>query len=193
MDNNADHTPGNKHEAAVDPSILKKGRGRPRKNPMQEIPILRPAPQLDAQTTSSRSPSKSPSRKSPSRKGAKFFDKPRPTNIINMKVLETCSPSVKQRSIADAKRTCEIPSEIIRLYARLKSVPHGGIPRRLQASPGLLSFLSPNAHQIQISYIHSADTPRKTQEPPEEAHYIPVGQDCPYPEQLLSAFELRVE
>ena len=146
MDDNAEDTPGNKHEAAEDPRILKKGRGRPRKDPMQGIPILRSASQLDAQTTSSRSPSKSPSRKSPSRKGARSFDKPRSTNIIDMKVLETCSPSVKQRSIADAKRSCEIPSEVIRLYTRLKSVPHGGIPRRLQASPALLSFLSQNAH-----------------------------------------------
>ena len=146
MDDNADDTPGNKHEAAVDPHIMKKGRGRPRKNPMQEVPILRPAPQLDAQTTSSRSPSKSPSRKSPSRKGARFFDKPRPTNIIDMKVLETCFPSVKQRSIADAQRTCEIPPEVMRLHTRLENVPHGGIPRRLQASPSPLSFLIQNAY-----------------------------------------------
>ena len=193
MDDNADDTPGNKHEAAVDPRILKKGRGRPRKNQMQEIPTLRPAPQLDAQTTSSRSPSKSPSRKSPSRKGARFFDKPRSINIIDMTVLETCSPSVKQRSIAEAKRSCGIPSEVMKLYTRLKSVPHGGIPRRLQASPALLSFLSQNAHYIQTSYIQSADTPRKTQEPPEETHYIPVGQDCPYAEELLSVLKRRVD
>ena len=146
MDDNADYTPGNEHEAAVDPRDLKKGTGRPRKNRMQKIPILRPAPQLDAQTTSSRSPSKSPSRKSPSRKGAKFFDKPRSTTTIDMKVLETCSPSVKQRSIADAKRTCKIPSEVLKLHTRLESVPLGAIPRRLQASPGLLSFLSQNTH-----------------------------------------------
>ena len=140
MDDHAENIPGNKHEAAVDPRILKKGRGRPRKNPIQEIPILRPAPQFDAQTTSSRSPSKLPSRKSPSRKGARFFDKPRSTNIVDMKVLETCSPSVKQRSIADAKRSCDIPPEVMKLYTRLESVPDGGIPRRLQASLALLSF-----------------------------------------------------
>ena len=110
-----------------------------------------------------------------------------------MKVLETCSPSVKQRSIADAKRTCKIPSEALRLHTRLESVPHGGIPRRLQASPALLSFLSQSTHWIQTSYIHSANIPRKTQEPPKETHYIPVGQDCPYPEELLSALKMRVE
>ena len=110
-----------------------------------------------------------------------------------MKVLETCYPSVKQRSIADAKRSCEIPPEVIKLYTRLESVPHGGIPRRLQASPALLSFLSQNAHPIQTSYIHSADTPRKTQAPPKETHYIPVSQDCPYPGELLSALKRRVD
>ena len=146
MDDNAEDIPKNNHEAAADSRIQKKGRGRPRKDPMQKIPILRPGPQLDAQTTSSRSPSRSPSHKSPSRKGARFFDKPRSINIIDMKVLETCSPSVKQRSLADAKRSCEIPSEVMKLYTRLKSVPHGGIPRRLQASPALLYFLSQNAH-----------------------------------------------
>ena len=140
MNDNEGDTLGNKHGAAEDPQIVKKGRGRPRKDAARGIPILRPTPQLDAQRTSSRSPSKSPSRKSPSRKGARFFDKPRSTTIIDMKVLETCSPSVKQRSIADAKRFCNIPSEVMKLYTRLKSVPHGGIPRRLQASPTLLSF-----------------------------------------------------
>ena len=146
MDDSADDTHGNEHEAAVDPRIQKKGRGRPRKCPMQEIPILRPAPQLDAQTTSSRSPSKSPSCKSPSRKGAKFFDKPSSTTTIDMKVLETCSPSVKQRSLEDAKRTCKVPSEVPRFHSRLESVPLGGIPRRLQVSPTLLSFLSQNTY-----------------------------------------------
>ena len=90
MDNNEDDIPGDK----------KKARGRPKNVLAQEIPILFPALQ---RAISSRSPAKSPSRKSASRKGAKFLDMSRPITTINMTVLETCIPSVKQRSITAAK------------------------------------------------------------------------------------------
>lgn len=41
--------------------------------------------------------------------------------------------------------------------------------------------------------MKSADTPRKTQKPPQETHYIPDSQDCPYPEGLLPALKQRVD
>ena len=133
MDNDKDDIPGDK----------KKGRGRPKKDQAQAIPILLPAPQ---QATSSKSPSKSssksPSRQSPSRKGAKFLDMSRPIPTIDMTVLETCIPSVKQKSITEAKQLYEIPPKVLELYERLKNVPYGGIPSHLKVSPALLSSLS---------------------------------------------------
>jgi hypothetical protein len=139
MDNDQDYTPVDEGEAIMNPQ--KRGRGRPPKNPAQAAPILRPIPHIDLQSTTSGSNSQKPSRKSSPRKGAKYIDQPRSTTNVDMKTLETCSPSVTQMTDTEAKQQCQVPTEVIRLLKNITSIPPGVIPRALQESTALLLHL----------------------------------------------------
>jgi len=143
MDNSQDYTPETVDEDAMSPQVQKRGRGRPPKvvkNPAPAVPILGPKPQLDAQTTTTGSSSHKTSRKSSPRKGAKYIDQPMSTINIDMTTLRTCSPSVKQKTDTEAKQQCQIPAEVIYLLEKVTSIPHGVIPRALQASSALASY-----------------------------------------------------
>lgn len=136
MHNGQDYTVEEEGEALINP-LKKRGRGRPPKNPVQEAPILRTISHIDVQLTTSGSTSQKPSRKSSPRKGAKYIDQPMSTTNVDMKTLETCSPSVTQMTDTEAKQQCQVPTEVIHLLRNITSIPPGVIPRALQESTAL--------------------------------------------------------
>ncbi|KAL8896778.1 MAG: hypothetical protein Q9207_007541 [Kuettlingeria erythrocarpa] len=119
-------------------------------------------------STASRSRSRSRNRKT--------MDQPASTTSIELRFLERCDPSVKQRMPGRVRAEYNsIPEEADKLLKALREVPPGVIPSTLEAI-----------------YECEAATPRKSKEAPLEHEFLPEDK-MPYPPGDLRHMKRRVD
>ncbi|KAL8699387.1 MAG: hypothetical protein Q9201_006031 [Fulgogasparrea decipioides] len=151
------------------------GRGRPpnkrglgRGGSTTTVPIKDHSPRPSSSAASTRSSSRSRKKKT--------FDQPPSIAAINLRVLETCDPPVKQRMpprvIAEYSF---IPKETQDLLDRLDEIPYAVIPANLRPS-----------------YETDAATPRKTRKPPLPREYM-QSDEMPYPPSDLQHLKRRID
>ncbi len=76
------------------------------------------------------SPVKSPSKSS----SRKMFADTKNDSTIDMKYLESCTPSVELRALETARKSGDVPHAVVDLYMSLADTPGGSIPLALKVS-----------------------------------------------------------
>lgn len=119
--------------------------------------------------TQSKSNSKSPSKK----KKLKRAEDSKSEASIDMQYLETCRPSVSLMDVAQARALGSLPPHVLDLYRRVKDSPSGFIP-----------------HELKAAYLNDVNTPRKSQDPPEDHQFL---HNHSYPSEQLGSLKRHVD
>ncbi|KAL8919375.1 MAG: hypothetical protein Q9208_006828 [Pyrenodesmia sp. 3 TL-2023] len=112
--------------------------------------------------------------KSPSKGSGKSFADAKTDSTIDMRYLETCTPSVHLRALNAAHKSGDVPQAVTDLYMSLTDTSGGCIPLALKVSlRSSLVVSSPILTPVPPShYEEESKTPRKSRQPPYARQYL---------------------